>query len=125
MSKMRKLLTRLRVVHLLGSSRVPPHARGEERVTNHKNVCVGGYISIFFSPRSRFVFQTEISGKHIVLVLISLLFYFFSSPRRGDQSTAFCIAIFRLERNPVGGTLLASVLRGFFRWTHAGRSKRS
>ena len=42
---------------------------------------------ISFSPRRRFVFQTEISGKYIVLVLISLLFYFFSSLRRGDQST--------------------------------------
>ena len=41
----------------------------------------------------RFVFQTEISGKYIVLVLISLLFYFFSSLHRGDQSTVFCIVI--------------------------------
>ena len=32
----------------------------------------------------RFVLQTEILGKYIVLVLISLLFYFFSSLRRGD-----------------------------------------
>ena len=47
--------------------------------------------SFSFSPRRRFVFQTEISGKYIVIVLISLLFYFFSSPRRGDQSTVFCI----------------------------------
>ena len=39
----------------------------------------------------RFVLQTEILGKYIVLVLISLLFYFFSSLRRGDQSTVFCI----------------------------------
>ena len=46
------------------------------------------------SPRRRFVFQTEISGKYIVLVLISLLFYFFSSLRRGDQSTVFCIESF-------------------------------
>ena len=44
------------------------------------------------SPRRRFVFQTEISGKYTVLVLISILFYFFSSLRRGDQSTVFCIA---------------------------------
>ena len=46
-----------------------------------------------FSPRRRFVFQAEISGKYIVLVLISLLFYFFSSRRRarGDQCTVFCI----------------------------------
>ena len=41
----------------------------------------------------RFVFQTEISGKYIVLVLISLLFYFFSSLHRGDHSTVFCIVI--------------------------------
>ena len=47
-----------------------------------------------FSPRRRFVFQTEISGKYIVLVLISLLFYFFFSLRRGDQSTVFCIVSF-------------------------------
>ena len=40
----------------------------------------------------RFVFQTEISGKYIVLVLISLLFYFFSSLRRGHQSTVSCLA---------------------------------
>ena len=31
-----------------------------------------------------------LSGKYIALVLISVLFYFFSSLRRGDQSTAFC-----------------------------------
>ena len=37
-----------------------------------------------------FVFQTEIPGKYIVLVLTSLLFYFFSSLHRGDQSTVFC-----------------------------------
>ena len=42
--------------------------------------------SFSFSPRKRFVFQTEISGKYIVLVLISRLFYFLSSLRRGDQS---------------------------------------
>ena len=30
----------------------------------------------------------------LVLVLISLLFYFFSSLRRGDQSTFFCIVSF-------------------------------
>ena len=41
--------------------------------------------------RGRFVFQTEISGKYIVLVLSSRLFYFLSSRRRGDQSTVFCI----------------------------------
>ena len=35
------------------------------------------------------VFRTEISDKYIVLVLISLLFYLFSSLRRGDQSTVF------------------------------------
>ena len=45
--------------------------------------------SFSFSPRGRFVFQTEISGKYIVLVLISRLFYFLSSLRRGDQSTVF------------------------------------
>ena len=44
--------------------------------------------------RRRFVFQTEISGKYIVLVLISRLFYFLSSLRRGDQSTVFCIVSF-------------------------------
>ena len=43
------------------------------------------------SPRRRFVFQTEISGKYIVLALNSPLFYFLSSLRRGDQSTVFCI----------------------------------
>ena len=50
--------------------------------------------SFSFSPRGRFVFQTEISGKYIVLVLISRLFYFLSSLRRGDQSTVFCIVSF-------------------------------
>ena len=34
--------------------------------------------SFSFSPRRRFVFQTEISSKYIVLVLISRLFYFLS-----------------------------------------------
>ena len=47
--------------------------------------------SFSFSPRRRFVFQTEISGKYTVLVSISVLYYFFSSLRRGDQSTVFCI----------------------------------
>ena len=51
--------------------------------------------SFSFSLRRRFVFQTEISGKYLVLVLISLLFYFFSSLRRGDQSTVF----FLLRKN--------------------------
>ena len=50
--------------------------------------------SLSFSPRGRFVFQTEISGKYIVLVLISRLFYFLSSLRRRDQSTVFCIVSF-------------------------------
>ena len=45
--------------------------------------------SFSFSPCRRFVFQTKISGKYIVLVLISLLFYFFSSLCGGDQSTIF------------------------------------
>ena len=48
--------------------------------------------SFSFSPRGRFVFQIKISGKYLVLVLISLLFYFFSSLRRGDQSTVSCLA---------------------------------
>ena len=43
-----------------------------------------------FSPRRRFLFQTEISSNYIVLVLISR-FYFLSSLRRGDQSAVFCI----------------------------------
>ena len=43
--------------------------------------------SFSFSPRRRFDFQTEI------LVLISLLFYFFSSLRRGDRSTVFLHSI--------------------------------
>ena len=47
--------------------------------------------SFSFSPRKRFVFQTEISGKYIVLALISRLYYFLSSLRRGDQSTVFCM----------------------------------
>ena len=49
------------------------------------------------APPRRFVFQTEISGKYIVLVLISLLFYIFSPLRRGDQSTVFCIVSFDLN----------------------------
>ena len=40
------------------------------------------------------LFQTEISGKYIVIVLISRSFYFLSSLRRGDQSTVFCIVSF-------------------------------
>ena len=36
--------------------------------------------SFYFSPRRRFVFQTEISGKYIVLVLISLHNCFISFP---------------------------------------------
>ena len=75
-------------------------------ITNHlmtgplgsSEFCFPARISMFpetksfsFSPRRRFVFQTEISGKYIVLVLISRLFYFLSSLRRGDQSTVFCI----------------------------------
>ena len=54
--------------------------------------------SFSFSPRRRFVFQTEIAGKCIVLVLISLLFYFSSSLRRGDQSTVFCVVPFSLAQ---------------------------
>ena len=50
--------------------------------------------SFSFSPRRRFVFQTELSDKYIVLVLISRLFYFLSYLRRGDQSTVFCIVSF-------------------------------
>ena len=50
--------------------------------------------SFSFSPSKMFVFQTELSGKYIVLVLIFLLFYFFSSLRRGDQSTVFCTVSF-------------------------------
>ena len=51
-------------------------------------------LHFLLASRRRFVFQTEISGNYIVLVLISLLFYFFSSLRRfrrGDESTVFCI----------------------------------
>ena len=57
------------------------------------------------SPRRRFVFQTEISGKHIVLVLISRLFYFLSSLYLGGQSTVFCIVSFNqsFAKNLVGG----------------------
>ena len=60
--------------------------------TKNKNFVFIFYFlySFSFSPRGRFVFQTEISGKYIVLVLISRLFYFLSSLRRGDQSTVFC-----------------------------------
>ena len=50
--------------------------------------------SFSFSPRGRFIFQTEISRKYIVLVWISLLFYFFSYLCRGDQSTVSCIVSF-------------------------------
>ena len=50
--------------------------------------------SFSFSPSKMFVFQTELSGKYIVLVLIFVLFYFFSSLRRGDQSAVFCIVSF-------------------------------
>ena len=47
-------------------------------------VCNGHFVFfcihfLLARPRRRFVFQTEISGKYIVLVLISLPFYFFSS----------------------------------------------
>ena len=41
------------------------------------------------NARRQFVFQTKISGKFIVLVLISLLFYFFSSLRRGISLPIF------------------------------------
>ena len=50
--------------------------------------------SFSFSPHRRFVFQTEISGKYIVFALNSLLFYFFSSLRRGEQSTVFLHSIY-------------------------------
>ena len=42
------------------------------------------------------VIQIQIHAlcKYIVFILISLLFYFFSSLRRGDQSTVFCIVSF-------------------------------
>ena len=63
--------------------------------------------SFSFSPR-RFVFQTEISGKNIVLVLISLQFYFFSSLRRGDQFTAFCMNP-RSNRKPAVGQRLTLI----------------
>ena len=48
--------------------------------------------SFSFSPRREFVFQTEISDKYIVLVLILISFYFFPSLRRGDQSTVFIVS---------------------------------
>ena len=48
--------------------------------------------SICFSPCRRLVFESKISGKYLVLVLISLLFYFFSPLCHADQSTAFCLA---------------------------------
>ena len=52
-------------------------------------------VKYLVSPRRRFVFQTEISGKslYIVLTLISRLFYFLFSLRRGDQSTVSCIVV--------------------------------
>ena len=46
-------------------------------------------INFLLAPVEGLFFQTKISGKYIVLVLISLLFYFFSSLRRGNQSTVF------------------------------------
>ena len=58
----------------------------------------------------RFVFQTEISGTYIVLVLISLLFYFFSSLHRGDQSTVFCIVILK-KNNSASNTFTKQFLR--------------
>ena len=57
----------------------------------------------------RFVFQTEISGTYIVLVLISLLFYFFSSLHRGDQSTVFCIVI-KKKNNSASNTFTKQFL---------------
>ena len=64
-------------------------------------------VGLFFKPKYRAL-------KYIVLVLISLLLYFFSSLRREDQSTAFCMAIFRLERNPVGHASCLSIAGFFF-----------
>ena len=40
--------------------------------------------SFSFSPRRRFVFQTEISGKYSLLVLNSLLYFLFLSSPRGS-----------------------------------------
>ena len=50
--------------------------------------------SFSFSPLRRLVSQTKILGKYIVLVLISLLLYFFSFLCCGDQCTVFCIVSF-------------------------------
>ena len=41
--------------------------------------------------------QVQYNCNYIVLVLISLLFYFISSLRRGDQSTVFCIVSFDFD----------------------------
>ena len=38
--------------------------------------------------------EVQYIEKYIVLLLISRLFYFLSSLRRGDQSTVFCIVNF-------------------------------
>ena len=75
------------------------HPHGEEKKGNKTTVKLKQvqYISpIFRFEKQNFyeVFQTEISGKYIVLVLISRLFYFLSSLRRGDQSTVSCIVYF-------------------------------
>ena len=58
-------------------------------------------LHFLLASRRRFVFQTEISGNYIVLVLISLLFYFFSSLRRWDQSTVFCILSIYCISSPI------------------------
>ena len=70
--------------------------------------------SFSFIPRRRFVFQAEMSDKYIALVLISVLFYFFSSLRRGGQSTVFCIVSFDFNwsRSPKIRHHFALVCRG-------------
>ena len=57
---------------------IPGHLR-----CNLGIICSRGSFAALYSPLRRFVFQTEKSGKYIVLVLISRLFYFLSSLRRG------------------------------------------
>ena len=68
-----------------------PYSLGPDRYLYRP--CMGDTI-LYGGPHRRFVFQTEISGNYIVLVLISRLFYFLSSLRRGDQSAVFCIVSF-------------------------------
>ena len=67
-----------------------------QKIQNDRSFCIFCIYFLFaavegllFNPK-----YPEISGKYFVLVLISLLFYFFSSLGRGYQSAVFLHSVY-------------------------------